>query len=292
MEVIDAGYGLMAEGYDYVAFAEAGFVGGAGRFGGEDDHSGFFGEIVEADDPAMERNGLGFDSDESPANAAALQEAASDEFCGVDADGEAEALGAHDGGGVDADHAAVGRNQRAARIAGVEGGVGLDYIVDHAAGVGTQGAAEGADDSGGDGVLESVGIADGDGELADAERLGVAESDGGEAGSVIVEAVEADYGEVGGGVVPDEVCGAVAAVGERDFDSRGVVDDVAVGQDEAVGGEDESGAAAVAVVFASDFNFCDRGADFFRGGDYGAGVGVEERGVGAGGADGAGGVFK
>jgi hypothetical protein len=109
--------------------------------------------------------------------------------------------------------------------------------------------------------------------------LRVAKGDGGEVRRVVVEAVETDYGEVGGGVVADEVGGAVAAVGKRDFDSRGIVDYVAVGEDQAVGGEDESGAAAVAVAFAGDFDLGDRGADFFGGGDYGAGIGVEEGGV-------------
>jgi len=52
--------------------------------------------------------------------------------------------------------------------------------------------------------------------------------------------VDADYGEVGGGIVADGVRGETAAIGERDFDSRGVVDDVAVGENQAVGGEDES----------------------------------------------------
>jgi hypothetical protein len=59
--------------------------------------------------------------------------------------------------------------------------------------------------------------------------------------------VDADYGEVGGGIVADGVSGHAATVGKRDFDARGVVDYVAVGKDEAVGGEDEAGATAATV---------------------------------------------
>ena len=82
-------------------------------------------------------------------------------------DGEAEALGREDDGGVDADDFAAGVDERAAGVAGVEGGVGLDDVVDEPAGGAAEGSAHGADDAGGDGGLEAVGIADGDHELAD-----------------------------------------------------------------------------------------------------------------------------
>jgi len=214
VQVIDPSDRLAAEGNDYVAFAEAGFVCGAAGFGGEDDDSGFFGEIVETHNAAVQGNGLRFDSDKRPADAALLEQAAGYELGGIDADGEAKALGSVDGGGVDADDFAIRGNQGAAGIAGIEGGVGLNDVVDHAAGVGAKGTSEGTDDSGGDGVLKTVGIADGDGYLADAKSLRIAEGDGSEIGSVVIKAIEADYGEVGGGIVADEVRGAMAAVGE------------------------------------------------------------------------------
>ena len=88
-------------------------------------------------------------------------------------------------------------------------------------------------------MLEAVGVADGDDELSGPKRLRVAELDGGEVGRR-----DADDGDVAVAVLADEVCRALAAVGERDVDRRGAVDDVAVGEDEAVVGEDEAGAAA------------------------------------------------
>ena len=48
--------------------------------------------------------------------------------------------------------------------------------------------------------------------------------------------------------------GAVAAVGKRNLDARGVVDYMAVGKDETVGREDESGASAVTLGFPGDFD--------------------------------------
>ena len=56
--------------------------------------------------------------------------------------------------------------------------------------------------------------------------------------------MDADDGQVGLGVVADEVGGELAAVGERDLDAVGVVDDVAVGEDVAARREDEPRAAA------------------------------------------------
>src|SRR5262249_3434748 len=48
---------------------------------------------------------------------------------GVHGNGEADALGAGADGHVDADHFAVNVQQRAARIAGVDAGVGLDQLL-------------------------------------------------------------------------------------------------------------------------------------------------------------------
>ena len=48
---------------------------------------------------------------------------------GVDLDGEAEVLGVGDAGGVDADHLAGGVEERAARVAVVDGRVGLHQVL-------------------------------------------------------------------------------------------------------------------------------------------------------------------
>ncbi len=117
----------------------------------------------------------------------------------------------------------------------MRGGVGLDHLVHHAATGGAHAAAEGADDSGGDGELESVGIADGDGELAYFESLRSAES-----GWRQDRHVGAEDSGVGVGVFADEGGRDVLAVSEGEADVVGFVDDVAVGHDEAVGGEDEA----------------------------------------------------
>ena len=61
----------------------------------------------------------------------------------VDRNGEADALGRHDDRRVDADHLAAAVDQRAAAVAGVEGGVGLNDVVDQVAGDAAQAFAPG-----------------------------------------------------------------------------------------------------------------------------------------------------
>ncbi len=85
--------------------------------------------------------------------------------------------------------AAVG--ERAARVAGVEGCVGLDHVVDDPAGGHGQRAAELRDDARGHGPGEAVGVPDRDDELADAETLGVPELGRGE-----IAGVEPQHGEI------------------------------------------------------------------------------------------------
>ena len=171
VEFVDAGDGCGAEGDDDVSGLDSGLLCWAGFLDVVDHDGGVDGEFVFVDEAAGQRDVLAGDADPAAADAAVEQELGGDEFGGVDADGEAEALRGHDGRGVDADDLAARVDERAAGVAGVEGGVGLDDLVHHAAAGGAHAAAEGADDSGGDGELESVGVADGDGELADFEGL-------------------------------------------------------------------------------------------------------------------------
>jgi hypothetical protein len=103
--------------------------------------------------------------------------------------------------------------ERAARVAGVERGVGLDHVVDDAAwraGARRQRAAERRDDAGRDRAGEAVRVADRDDELADAQPLGVAELGGHE-----VARVGAQHREVRERVGADDLELELAAVDER-----------------------------------------------------------------------------
>ena len=67
-------------------------------------------------------------------HAAVLHELGNDALGHVDRNGEADPLRGVDDRGVDADHPAPAVKQRAAAIARVQGGVGLDHVVDEMAG--------------------------------------------------------------------------------------------------------------------------------------------------------------
>ena len=65
-------------------------------------------------------------------------------------------------GGVDADDRAVRIQQRAAAVAGVDGGVGLDQAFQLRVFLGLQASVERADDARSQGSFESEGVADGE----------------------------------------------------------------------------------------------------------------------------------
>ena len=99
--------------------------------------------------------------------------------------------------------------------------------------------AERADHAGRHRRLEPVGVADGHDQLADAQAARVAEARRHQVGRV-----HAQDGEVGLRVVADELRVQFASVAQRHAQLVGAVGDVAVGEDEAVAGDDEAGARA------------------------------------------------
>ena len=127
----------------------------------------------------------------------------------VDRNGERQALvaaGAAVDLRIDSDHFAVHVEERSAGIARVDRHVGL-YERDVGA-VG-QRARLGADDAGGDGVVEAVGRADGHDPFADAHGIGIADLDHGQVGRI-----DLDDRDVGLRVGADDLRGEFALVGE------------------------------------------------------------------------------
>src|SRR5207248_7922398 len=95
-------------------------------------------------------------------HATVLHELRQDVARHVDRNGEANALGWPDDRRVDADHQAAAVDQGPAAVAGIEGCIGLDDVIDQVAGDAAQGAADRADYAGRDGRLEAERTADGD----------------------------------------------------------------------------------------------------------------------------------
>jgi len=78
-------------------------------------------------------------------------------------------------------------------------------------------------------------------------------------------------------VVADHLRRQVAAVDGRDADPRGAPDHMAVGEHEAVGGDDHAGAGAAVAAAGLDVEPHDRRADAVDHVDDGAGIGIEQR---------------
>ena len=148
---------------------------------------------------------------------------------------------------VDPDDLALHVEQRPARVAGVDRGVGLDGV-DVGLVVGVTGgdrAVQRADDARGHGGVEAERGTDGDHLVADDDVGRAAQGERGEVG-----AVDLDHGQVVGPVAPDDLAVDLLAVGEHDGDRAavgGTGHDVVVGDDVPCLVVDPAGARAGAV---------------------------------------------
>ena len=170
-------------------------------------------------------HGLEGDADVAAADFFVVEDGGDDILGDIDGDGEAEVVALRDAAGVDADDFAAEVDQRPAGVAGVDGGVGLDPVIEPAgfvaADVGFIDVAFGiGDDAGGDGAREAVGGAKGHDGLADGDFGGVAQRgplEGEFAGFEFIH-IELEDGEVGPVVGADEFGFDMFAVGEGDVD--------------------------------------------------------------------------
>jgi len=169
-------------------------------------------------------------SDETVGNFAEADQFVDGRFDDLRGNGEAhtgERSGAGDEERVDTNQLAVRVDERTARVAGIDGGVGLNELAGLAAitGVGI-GAVERADDAARDRELESVGIAEGEDGLSGMQIRGVAPRNAGE-----IAAADLDDGEIGKGIGADELGGHDLLVAHGDADVGRALDDVVVGDD-------------------------------------------------------------
>ena len=132
-------------------------------------------------------------------------------------------------GGVDADQAAGGIQQRATGITGVDRGIGLDHAADGALVDGLDFTVERADDAHRQRLIKTEGIADGVDALADHQIAAAADGDGPE---FFARCVDTQHGEIAVGKRTDEFGVPFALVGERDARHARPLYDVKVGHDE------------------------------------------------------------
>ena len=129
-EIVGAGHGESVKRQDDIAEHKTGPFGRASRLDRGDHHRAFLGQAGRMATAARQCELLGSDADIGATHAAMAHQFAQYETGRVRRDRKADALRAHDHRGVDADNLAVGGNQWAARIAGIERGVGLDDVID------------------------------------------------------------------------------------------------------------------------------------------------------------------
>ena len=161
---------------DDVADFQAGFVGGCVFADLVDDSAFGAGDFELFSETWCQV--LDDDAEVAAGDFAGFDELPDDVLGHVDRDGEADAgvLPAWCvDGGVDTDDFAAQVDERAAGVAGIDGGVSLEKILVFVAVAVNLGAAFGADDAGGDGLLKCEWRTDGQYPFADAERVGIAE---------------------------------------------------------------------------------------------------------------------
>ena len=152
---------------------------------------------------------------------------------------------------VDADHLAGGVEQRTARVAGVDRRVGLQDVVDREA-VGRRDLAlKRRDHARRQRPFQVEGVADRVDRVADLGGARVAERERVQGQAV---RVDAQHGEIVGGVLADDLRFDGLAFFEADRDLHGVLDDVVVGEDRAVGVDHDAGAGggSLALRFAAE----------------------------------------
>ena len=134
-------------------------------------------------------------------------------------------------------------DQRAAGISGVQSGVGLNHILDQAPRVRAQRSPQRADHARRHGGLKPVRIADRNRHLARPQLLRISQWNGLQSGNI-----DSNDGKIGGRIIADGVSRSAPSVRQRHFDPRRVVHDVAIGENQSIGREDEAGAASTALA--------------------------------------------
>ena len=173
----------------------------------------------------------------------------------VDGDGESDPLvppRVAGDGRIDPDDLCAEVDQRAAAVAGVDGGIRLDEVLEDDAGVAQLevAASLGADDPVGDRVAQAEGASHGQDEVADLHLAALAQPRGDQSGRL-----DGQHGDVGIGIVPHFARIDSAPVGQVDLDpvGRGAADDVAVGQHVvlALTADNDAGAGLFGVLAAA-----------------------------------------
>ena len=215
MEIIDPPYRLLSKRDDEISDSNVSVSGRARRVNRDHQHPALSYQLVVTNQAPMNRGILPSDPQVSPLHVSISQQGWHDDLRRVDWDSEAESLPAHDDRRVEPDDLARGVDERAARVAGIQRGVGLNDVGDQAARLRPQRSTERADDPGGHRVLESIRIADRDDDLPSFQLIGFPELRRND-----LRRVDLDDRQVGVWIVPDDASSVVRPSGSVTRSSR------------------------------------------------------------------------
>ena len=227
-------------------------------------------------DAPRNRRCRGGDADRGATDAAVPRDLARDEIGGVGGNREADPLRAHDDGRIDADHLPCRGHQRAARIAGIERGVGLHDVLDHPPGARLQRATERGNDAGRDGRVEAERIADRYGDLSALQPGAVAQFRGRERDGL----VDAQQRQIGVGIVAEHARLILPAFQRGQHDVPSALHDMRIGQSEPVRRNDDAGPRSRPLGAAPHVDAHDARPDAIDNLGHDAGIGVERKIVG------------
>ena len=145
-------------------------AGGTSRLKADDQNATVHRQPIKANDSRVNRHVLAGHSNPTAPNATVFNQPGGNELGRVAGDGKANSLCGKNDGCVNADDFSARVNQRSARVAGIQGRIGLNDIIDEPPGLGAHGPAQGAHDTGSDSLMESKGTSDRDGNMADPHR--------------------------------------------------------------------------------------------------------------------------
>ena len=130
MKVIDSSDRLTIEADDDISFRKSGLLGRAILLDGDHQNPVFDREMKESHEASVERDILPSQPDVTPPHFSFLNELACYKLSRVDGNGKTETLGRKDDCCIDANDISPGSDERASRIPGVQGCIGLDDVID------------------------------------------------------------------------------------------------------------------------------------------------------------------
>jgi hypothetical protein len=260
---------MITQSDDDILFLNACLIRGSILFDGNNFNAGFLREAELSSLQARNRDRPAMETKVAPDDPAMFHELGQDILRHVNGNGEANPLSRLNNGRVDADHLPPAVDEWAAAVAWIQGGIGLNDIVDKVARDAPQGSAQGADDTGRHRRFKSVRTANRHDQLTDTQLGRITQN-----GMRYLAGVGLHDGQVRPGIIADDATIDLLAVAKADTNMLVAPDDVMIGQKEPIGREEDARSAAAAPALPAT-QVHDRGPQHFRHVNDDIGIGIQ-----------------